>query len=117
MSTHPNALLILSLTPDDLSRKTHRAIMAEAGVTEDDRIKIGDDDYLHRVMEDSYDQSHQIAASEGDIVLFDHVTYGYGKTVEWDKLEAQKQVLEAWAKAACARHHCSYRILVSANYW
>ena len=27
MSTHPNAMLLLTLTPDDLARKTHRALM------------------------------------------------------------------------------------------
>jgi hypothetical protein len=117
MSTHPNAMLILALTPDDLARKTYRAILEEAGITEDDQIKVGGDDYSIQVMEEAYDESNQLAAKEGDIVLHDLVTYGYGETITWEKLEAQKRALEEWAKEVCERHKCSYQICVGANYW
>ena len=68
-------------------------------------------------MENDYDDSNQLSAKEGDIVLYDLVTYGYGEMVTWEKLEAQKQVLEEWAKGVCERHKCSYQIFVGANYW
>ena len=117
MSTHPNALLILAMTPDDLARKTYREILESIGVDADDSIKVGNDTYHHRVFEDDYDQSHQISANEGDIVLWDCVTYGYGDTIDWDKLAAQKAALEEWAKSICEKHHCKPRIYISANYW
>lgn len=117
MSTHPNAMLILALTPDGLARKTYRAILEEAGVEDDDQIKVGDDDYSVQVMEEDYDESQQLAAKEGDIVLYDLVTYGYGETITWEKLAAQKQALEEWAKGVCERHQCSFQIYVGANYW
>lgn len=118
MGTHPNAMLLLVLTPDDLTRKTHRAILAEAGVpSEDYDIEIGGEGYHHRVMEQDYYEDSQITAKEGDIVLWDLVTYGFGERVTWAKLEAQKAALEEWAKGVCERHKCNYEIFVSANYW
>lgn len=118
MSTHPNAMLLLTLTPDDLARKTYRAIMAEFGVEDEDHdFKIGDVNYHHQVMEEDYDDGHQITAKPGDIVLWDLVTYGYGQRIAWAKLEAQKDALEEWAKGVCERHKCSYEIFVGANYW
>jgi hypothetical protein len=106
------------LTPDDLARKTHRAIMVDAGIKDpDDHIKIGAHDYTHEVMETDYEDEVQISAPEGSIVFLDYVTYGYGETVEWDALQAQKDELEAWATGICERHKCSYKIYVTANYW
>jgi hypothetical protein len=40
-----------------------------------------------------------------------------GETIEWGKLEAQKNSLETWAKAVCEKHHCTYEIFITANYW
>lgn len=117
MGSHPNAILALALKPDDGTRKTHRAIMAEAGVKEDDQIKIGAADYHVTVMESDYDDGMQIASDEGDIVLLDMVTYGYGETIEWSKLEQQKAELDEWAKGICERHKCSAKVFVTANYW
>lgn len=117
MSTHPNAMLILQLTPDDGSRKTHRAICAELGIDADDSIEIGDATYHHRVMEEDYDESNQLSAPEGSIVLWDHVTYGYGERVAWNELVAQKAALDEWAKGICKRHRCTAAVFVSANYW
>lgn len=105
------------LTPDGLARKTMRDILAAHNVEDDDDIKIGGKDYHHQIMESTYDDSYQISAKEGDLVFFDLVTYGYGEAIAWDKLEEQKRVLDAWAYAICERHHCSYEIRVSANYW
>ncbi len=118
MSTHPNAMLLLILKPDDLSRKTMRAIRQDAGVDlEDGDIKIGDDDYHIEVMEDTYHDDYQIAADEGDIIVWDLVTYGYGERIAWDKLVAKKAALETWATGICDRHKCAAAFYVSANYW
>ena len=117
MSTHPNAILLLALTPEDLARKTYRAILDDAKVEDDDDIKIEGTDYHHCVMEEEYNESYQVSAKEGDIVLLDMVTYGYGETIEWVKLEAQKNSLEEWAKSVCEKFHCTYKIFITANYW
>jgi len=119
MSTHPNALLIAELIPDDLSRKTYRAILAEvSGENVDVKdIEIGEDSYHTILMEADYDHSSQISAREGSIVLWNPVTYGYGETIEWSTLQAQRDRLEAWCKDICPRYHCAYKIVVSANYW
>lgn len=117
MSTHPNAMLLLALTPDDLARKTYRAILEEAGVDGDHDIKIAGTDYHHGVMENDYEDNHQIDLPEGSIWLLDLVTYGYGEKVEWAALVKQQAELDEWARGVCERHHCSYKIYVSANYW
>ncbi len=122
MSTHPNTILYLALTPDGLTRKTLRDILADSGkdIKEDGEIpyiKIGNEDYHVNIMEESYNESDQISAKEGDIVLHDLVTYGYGEKIEWCKLEEQKTALEEWAKVISKKFNCSYKIYVSANYW
>lgn len=126
MSTHPNAILLLTLTPDDLTRKTWRSILQENKVykfnsdgviDEDGRIKIGEAKYHQMVMEDDYNEGMQISAQEGDIAVYDMVTYGYGEVIEWEKLENQKKELEKWAKETCKKHHCNYKIFITANYW
>jgi hypothetical protein len=117
MSEHPNVLLIARLTPDGLARKTMRDILTESNVDDEDDIEIGGVKYHHRVMEDDYYESYQISGKEGDLIFFDLVTYGYGEYITWEKLEAQKNVLEAWAKQTCEKHNCSYKIVVSANMW
>lgn len=121
MSTHPNAILLLTLTPDGLARATYRAILADAGVQnngeDSDNIKIGSNVYDHRVMEDDYYEDSQIAAKEGDIVLWDLVTYGYGEKIRWADLEARKAALEQWAQDICKRHACKFEIWLTANYW
>lgn len=118
MSTHPNAILLLTLTPDSTSRKTYRAIMSEAGVTEDDGdLKIGFESYHTKVMESDYDDGYQIPAKEGDIIIFNMVTYGYGELIEWDKLVEQKAALQTWADGVCERHQCKAAFYITANYW
>jgi len=117
MSSHPNVILMVALTPGNLSRATMRNILAETNTEDDDDVKINSQEYRHLVMESDYDESDQVRAKEGDLVFFDLVTYGYGETIGWEKLEARKRELEEWAKAICERHACTYRIEVSANYW
>lgn len=117
MSTHPNAILLLTLSPEGLSRKTMSAILSETGTKDDDDVKVGDHDYHHRVMESEYDDDWQLSAKEGDLLFFDLLTYGYGEQVLWEDLEKQKNKLEEWARGICERHHCSFTISITANYW
>jgi len=128
MSTHPNAILMAVLTPEGLARKTLKAIVEEYP----DKNSDGEFDYesvrvpgldgigeaFHcKVMEDSYDEDNQISAEEGDLVFHYLVTYGYGEFISWSDLEHKKTLLETWAGAVSEKHHCSYEIRVSANYW
>lgn len=117
MSTHPNVILMAVLTPHGLARKTMAAILAEAGVKDDEDISIGGTKYHTLVMEDSYDQGWQISAKEADLVFFKLVTYGYGEVITWLELERLKTALEAWANKTAAKHQCDVRIDVTANYW
>jgi len=130
MSSHPKALLIAVLTPDDGSRKTMRAILKESGCANDDDVVIPPGakvDYrpgmppipfdMGRMVFESYNDELQIEAKEGDLVFYSLVTYGYGEFITWADLQAKKDALEEWCKGICERHHCTYEIRVSANYW
>lgn len=119
MSTHPNAILLLVLKPDDLARKTFRAIIEGEGKKVEDNpdLKIGGEIYHIEVLEGDYHDGYQIGADEGDILVFDMVTYGYGEKIEWDKLAAQKVALAEWAAGICERYKCSASFFVTANYW
>lgn len=105
------------LKPDNLSRKTMREILSESNIDDDNDLKIGDAEYRHLVMESDYDEGYQISADEGDLVFFDMITYGYGENITWSKLEEKKTDLENWAIGICERHHCNYKIFITANYW
>jgi len=118
MSAHPNVILLCRLKPDDLARKTLRSIRAEMEAEEDEGdFNIGTSTYHTKLLESDYDDSWQIGGDEGDILVFDLVTYGYGEDIAWDKLNAQKAELEEWAKKVCEKFSCSYTIAVTANYW
>jgi hypothetical protein len=123
MSSHPNAILQLTLQPQDLPRKTMRAILQDAGVDPDEEspsigLEEGGFDYHVRLMEGSYDEDFQIGAPEGTIVLDSFLTYGYGDKLEWGKVAAKYERLKAWADAVCEKHHCTiHEIAVTANYW
>lgn len=119
MGTHPNAMLICIFTPDDLARKTYRAILTHAGLPEDsdNGIKIGTSQYHHQVMESDYDDSYQISAPEGSIVIHGFVTYGDGEKISWDKLHDQRNQLKAWALEIDELFKCKHEIFISANYW
>lgn len=115
MSTHPNVILVLKLTPEGLARRTMREIAGEIPDAAD--IKIGSHDYHRVVMESDYNDDWQLTAKEGDLLFFDLVTYGYGEVISWENLAAQAYELEQWAKEISVKHHCSYAIEVTANYW
>lgn len=122
MSTHPNAILLLTLQPQDLPRKTLRAILTDAGRDPDEEspsLDLGGAYSYHiKLMEDSYDEGWQLAAPEGSIVLHGFLTYGYGDKLAWSKVTDQYEKLKAWADAVCEKHHCTiHEIAVTANYW
>jgi hypothetical protein len=118
MSTHPNLVLMAVLTPDGLTRKTARQIRADNNLKgEWDELKIGKQEYYVIVMKDDWDESHQITAKEGNIVLHELMTYGYGESVSWDELHEAKVALDAWCDQNCHKYNCKYEIRVSANYW
>lgn len=117
MSTHPNAILLAVLTPDDLARKTYRAILEEAGIESDDQLKLGDMHYSVDIMEDDYDENNQITAPEGSIILHAFLTYGYGENASWEEVTAAKSNLDEWLAGICERHHCKSEVFITANYW
>jgi hypothetical protein len=117
MSSHPNVILMVVFTPDDLPSKTLRDILLDNDADEYDYIKVGGKKYRAILMRDEYDSDIQIGAKENDLVFYDLVTYGYGDKITWQTLSEQQQSLEAWAKAMAEKFHCTYAIEVSANYW
>lgn len=119
MSSHPNVVLLLRLTPDGLSRKTLRDILFgdPTNSPDDESINIGGTDYSYLILEDSYDDDWQVSGKEGDLLFFDLVTYGYGKSISWDELATKKESLESWAQSICQSHSCDYEIVVTANHW
>ena len=118
MSTHPNTILMGVLIPDELARKTYRAIVGSIGADNDDPyFNIGGLGYSLKIMEDSYDDSNQISAPEGSIVAHCLLTYGYGETIAWAEVEKAKAELEAWLANIAAQHKCSHSIHLTASYW
>lgn len=119
MSRHPHTLLLCILTPDDLARKTYRAILAEHDSDSDDpAIDIGTDEYTVSLVEDAEEgvEELQITAPAGSIVVWGFLTYGYREQCAWEDAVRRKEALELWAQGICRRHHCSYTISLSANY-
>lgn len=121
MSTHPNVIIMVVLTPNNTTRKTLRAIVehyekehidSEAGY-----IRIAGDDYNYIIMEDDYHEGYQISAKEGDIVFFDMVTYGYGEVISWEDLSTAKDKMSTWAEDVCSLFDCTSSIKITANYW
>jgi hypothetical protein len=122
MSTHPNAMLLCVLTPDQGSRKTARELYAEFGKDQEydyseGYLVIGGRDYSIEVMESDYEDGYQISANEGDIVLHLYLTYGYGETVTWGELVPMVEALNAWADANGEKFQFSYETRIGANYW
>lgn len=120
MGTHPNAILILVLTPEGLTRKTLKNIkegLEEPPDESDPCVKIGGEDYRFLVFEQDYEESFQISCKEGDIAVFDMITYGYGETILWDELVRRRDALQKWGEEICQKHNCTMEIRVGANYW
>jgi hypothetical protein len=120
VSTHPNAILQLTIRPNGLTRQTWRAMIDDAGarVDEDPQVEIGGVKYSILAMETNWHDDYQVGAEEGDIVLFDMMTYGFGERIAFTEVKARADALDAWARAACEKYNCaSFEIHVTANYW
>lgn len=124
MSVHPNTLLIAVLTPDDLPSKTYRAICADVDPSYDpddldevEEVEIGECTYSVSLWDKDYDEDLEVSAPRGSIVLYGFATYGFGEKIEWAKLVALKDALDARVQELCAAHRCTAQIYVSANYW
>lgn len=64
-------------------------------------------------MEDEFDEDNQISGEEGDLIIFDLVTYGYGEEIGLDDLLRRAGDVGSWCKA----NALDYRISVTANHW
>lgn len=127
MGSHPNAMLMAIFTPDGLARKTYRDIIAEFGLDASSdfvNLKIGGDpnnkydcSYNIVIMEDSFLDEISIETQEGDIVVYDYITYGYCEKIKWEDLTRQQSELSEWACGICDRHNCTVEFYVSANFW
>lgn len=113
MSTHPNAIIMCVITPDNLARKTMREIVGD----NKDEIKIGDYKYSFFVAESDYEGGYQISAKEGSLVFHDYITYGYGEVCDWDEIERRKDDLSNFALDVCKKYQCSeFKVQITANY-
>lgn len=65
--------------------------------------------------EEEYDDGYQIEGKEGQIVLHEYLTYGYGETVEFSEVVRLVNNLRAWADDRSMIFDHSVRI--GANYW
>jgi hypothetical protein len=80
---------------------------------DEQELCIGEFCYQTLVMETDYDEGVQISGEEGDLIIYDLVTYGYGEEISWEDLQSRVDSLEVWS----IQHNLEYRISVSANYW
>lgn len=143
MSQHPNVVLKLTIKAEGTTRRLLRDLLAKnrdevpdkdlpfrldahgdvlkhakTGANlrvcrEDDELCIGGECYNTCVMEDTYDEDNQISGEEGDLIVFDQVTYGYGEDISWPDLCSRVDALVAWA----SQHHLEHAVSVSSNYW
>lgn len=142
MGAHPNVILKCTIKADGTTRKLLRGLLAqnreeipdsnlplwfnskgeviknrdnkEMHISRgEDELCIGQFSYNTLVMEEEYDESWQISGEEGDLIIFDLVTYGYGEEITLKDLQERIDALETWA----IQHSLSYKISISANYW
>ena len=114
MSSHPNTLLMLQLSPNEPSIDVKHLLDAECDSEGDCTIKLGGFDYSVAT-DDENDM--QIRVPEGSAVLHDFLTYGYTDVVNWNEVPAIVDALKTWAEAFCDKHNCSYHIYIGANFW
>lgn len=144
MSTHPNVILKCTVKAEGTTRKLLRKLLSQnreeipdsnlppmlntkgEKVTNrfggyilesrsEDQLIIGNHAYYTIVMEEGYDESWQISGEEGDLIIFDLVTYGYGEDISWDDLNKRVEDIKSWAYQPS--RNLEYTISVSANYW
>lgn len=133
-------MMIAVLTPDNGSRKTQRGIFdhcekrglkvnaedGEIGILNGKKGAVSDkypdgypltDDWSLHVMEDDYYESSQISADEGQIVVYDLITYGYGERISWEETEAKRRQLIGLLDPMVDPLKFTYEIFISANFW
>lgn len=142
MSQHPNVIVKCTVKPDGATRKLLRDLLARnreeipddnlpfmfdihgeviinrrkekiRQIRDEDQLAIGSLIYHTLVMEDDYNESWQISGQEGDLIIFNLVTYGYGEEIDWDKLQIIVSEIDQWA----GKNSLVYRLSVTANYW
>ena len=127
MSRHPNAVLLLTLTPNEISnmsydeaiihsKNVYNDILEFTNTGEEDQVKINDKGYTILVMDDDYHEPYHISATLGDTVVFGYLSYGYGDVMKWCNVENMKNELETWGKSICEKFNCTYEINITANY-
>lgn len=121
MSRNLSVILFVSLTPPDTLGDLFGDIVKESETVEDydegdtvAEIKILEKDYTCTSVIDDYPFAWD---NDGDVIVYDYIYEETGSTITWGHLEKQKNELEAWARSVCKRHHCTYRIFVSAHYF
>lgn len=125
MSTHPNAMLQLVLTPLDPSFDAFQYFGWQQPEDNEDNdpdlnfeLRIGERDYTATVFTedgDDYNEHWQINGEAGQVIIHDYITYGYGETITFKALVDRANELMEWA----VKHHeaFSYTLRVGANYW
>lgn len=142
MSQHPNVILKCKIKADGTTRKLLRNILKQnreevsdsnlplmldkrgkviinrreekmRQSRDEEQLAIGSRVYHTLVMEDDYDESWQISGEEGDLIIFDLLTYGYGEEISWVQLQSIVQELDQWARD----HSLDFTLSVTANYW
>lgn len=116
MSDQPNVMLMAVLTPDDLARRTARAICEELHTTGAGDFQLGGKWFTVTIMEDNYDDTYQIKAMEGQIVVHCYLTYGYGLYMAWAEVVMLVNELERVIVDLCEKFHCTHEIVIGANY-
>lgn len=69
------------------------------------------------LMSSTYNAEFEVIGEPGSIIVFDYLTMGAGKKLAWAHAEAEKNILEAWAKGVCERYGGEFNIVLTANYW
>lgn len=61
---------------------------------------------------------HIYGDNDGDILIWDYISYGYGDYIDWDRLHLQKVALQNWCDEIKFKlPGFEYKIVVTANYW
>lgn len=121
MSTDPNTLIVLQLTPNNGEDpyEVFSRIIKDLSLDEDDAaISIDNKNYQIKVIgEEGYDENYQISSDPNTIILHTYITHGYGSTIDWSELEKINNSLEVWSAIIKTKYNCSSKIYITANYW
>lgn len=116
MSRNSHVVLVAQLIAESDSAAVYRSIIDPTDTEDGVEVAIDNEYYTVFLAEDGYCDEWQISAAPAAVVVFCYVTSDYGELIPWEKLEARKNRLEAWCKEVCQKHHCSFKIGLTANY-